>query len=121
VVAIIATVLSGLGLYALTAYAATQRTQEVGVRMALGARRSQVAGLFLRQALRTTGIGLAIGLAGAVALGRVLQGILVDVTANHPVALAGVAAFLLVISVAAAVLPIRRASRLDPVAALRQD
>jgi ABC-type antimicrobial peptide transport system permease subunit len=77
--------------------------------------------LFLRQALRTTGIGLAIGLAGAVALGRVLQGILVDVTANHPVALAGVAAFLLAVSVAAVVLPIRRASRLDPVAALRQD
>jgi predicted permease len=121
VVAIIATSLSGLGLYALTAYAATQRTQEIGVRMALGAQRSQVAGLFMRQALGTTGIGLAIGLAGAVAVGGLLKGELQDVTANDPLALGAVAAFLLVVSVSAAVLPARRASRLDPVAALRQD
>ena len=121
VVAIIATLLSGLGLYALTAYAASQRTQEIGVRMALGAQRSQVAALFLRQALRTTAIGLAIGLAGAIAVGGALQGALVDVTANHPLALTGTAAFLVVVSVAAALLPARRASRLDPVAALRQD
>ena len=121
VVAIIATVLSGLGLYALTAYAATQRTQEVGVRMALGAQRSQLTGLFLRQALRTTAIGLALGLAGAIAVGGVLQGALVDVAANNPIALAATAAFLVAISIAAALLPARRASRLDPVAALRQD
>jgi putative ABC transport system permease protein len=121
VVAIIATALSGLGLYALTAYAATQRTQEIGVRMALGAQRLQVAGLFLRQALRTAGIGLTVGLAGAVAVGGMLQGALVGVTAHHPLALGAVAAFLVVVSVSAAVLPARRASRLDPVAALRQD
>ncbi|HEX6215681.1 MAG TPA: FtsX-like permease family protein, partial [Vicinamibacterales bacterium] len=121
VVAVIATLLSGLGLYALTAYAASQRTQEIGVRMALGAQRSQVSALFLRQALRTTAVGLAIGLAGAIAVGGVLQGALVDVTANHPIALAATAAFLVIVSIAAAVVPARRAARLDPIAALRQD
>ena len=84
IVAVIAIALSALGLYSLTAYAATQRTQEVGVRMALGAQRSQVAWLFLRQALRQVSIGLAIGMAGAVAVGVALQGALVDVRANDP-------------------------------------
>ena len=121
VVAVIATLLSALGLYSLTAYAAAQRTQEIGVRMALGAERSQVAWLFLRRALRTTSIGLAIGLAGALAAGTALQGALVDVRANNPWMLAGVSAFLIAISIAAAMMPARRASRLDPVAALRQE
>lgn len=121
IVAIIATVLSALGLYALTAYATSQRTQEIGVRMALGAQRAEVSWLFLRQALRRLAIGLAIGLAGAVAIGGVLQRALVDVRANDPLTLAGVAALLIAVSIAAALLPVRRASRLDPVAALRQD
>ena len=121
VVAVIATVLSALGLYALTAYATSQRTQEIGVRMALGAERSQVSWLFLKQALRNVAIGLTIGLAGAIAVGGVLQGALVEVRANQPLALAAVAGFLVVVSAAAAVLPSARAARLDPVAALRQD
>jgi putative ABC transport system permease protein len=121
IVAIIATLLSALGLYALTAYAASQRTQEVGVRMALGAQRSQVSWLFLRRALRQVSIGLAIGVPGALAIGAALQGALVDVRANSPMWLAGVAAFLIAVSIAAALLPARRASRLDPVSALRQD
>jgi putative ABC transport system permease protein len=121
IVAIIATALSALGLYALTAYAASQRTQEVGVRMALGAQRAQVSWLFLRRALRQVAMGLAIGVPGAIAIGGVLQGALVDVRANNPLWLAGVAAFLIAVSIAAAVLPARRAARLDPVAALRQD
>jgi predicted permease len=121
VVAVIATLLSMLGLYALTAYAASQRTREIGVRIAIGAQRSQIASLVLRQALRTTAIGLAIGLVGAVAIGGVLQGALVEVRANSTLALAGVAALLVTISVAAALLPARRAARLDPLAALRQD
>lgn len=121
IVAMIATVLSALGLYALTAHAASQRTQEIGVRMALGAQRSEVSWLFLRQALRRLAIGLAIGLAGAIAIGGVLQGALVDVRANDPLMLAAVAAFLIAMAITAALVPSRRASRLDPVAALRQD
>jgi putative ABC transport system permease protein len=120
-VAIIAVILSSLGLYALTAYSTTQRTQEVGVRMALGATRTQVLWLFLRRALFQVAIGLAIGLAGAVALGTVLQGALVEVRANNPLTLAGVAILLVGISIAASLLPARKAARLDPVNALRAD
>jgi hypothetical protein len=121
IVALFATVLSALGLYALTAYAAAQRTHEVGVRMALGARGSQVSWLFLGEVLRFTMIGLAIGLAGAVAAGSVLQGVLVDVRANDPRALAGVCLFLAGVAIAAALPPARRAARVDPMTALRHD
>jgi hypothetical protein len=121
VVAVVATILSALGLYSLTAYAASQRTQEVGVRVALGARRGQVAWLFVRDALRFTLTGLAVGLGGAVAVGTVLQGALVDVRANHPPSLVAVGLLLMVVTLAAAVLPARRASRVDPVIALRHE
>jgi putative ABC transport system permease protein len=121
IVAVIAIVLSALGLYALTAYAASHRTQEVGVRIALGARRAQISWLFLRDALRSTAIGLAIGLLGAVAVGSVLQSALVDVRANHPLALAAVCLFVVAVAVTAALLPARRAARLDPIVALRHD
>lgn len=121
IVAAIAIALSALGLYSLTAYATTQRTQEVGVRMALGAQRSQVAWLFLKQTLKQVSIGLALGMAGAVPVGVALQGVLVDVRANHPLMLAAIAGFVTLVALVATVLPARRASRLDPVAALRQD
>jgi len=121
IVAVIAIVLSALGLYSLTAFATSQRTHEIGVRMALGARRSQVSWLFLRRALVQVAIGLAIGLASAIALGGLLQSVLVEVHANDPGTLAAVCVLLVGVAIAATVLPARRASRLDPVAALRQD
>lgn len=121
IVAVIAMALSALGLYSLTAYATTQRTHEVGVRMALGAQRSQVAWLFLKQTLKQVSIGLALGVAGAVPVGVALQGVLVDVRANHPLMLAAIAGFVTLVALVATVLPTRRAARLDPVAALRQD
>ena len=121
IVAVIAIALSALGLYSLTAYATTQRTHEVGVRMALGAQRSQVEWLFLRRTLKHVAIGLVIGMIGAVTIGFALQGMLVDVSANQPLVLAAIAGFVMLVAPLAAVLPARRASRLDPVAALRRD
>ncbi|HTH25097.1 MAG TPA: FtsX-like permease family protein, partial [Vicinamibacterales bacterium] len=121
IVAAMAIALSALGLYSLTAYSTTQRNHEIGVRMALGAQRSQVAWLFLRQTLRQVSIGLAIGMIGAVAAGFALQGLLVDVTASPPLMLAAIAGFVTLVALVAAVVPARRASRLDPVSALRRD
>ena len=121
IVAVIAIALSALGLYSLTAYATTQRTQEMGVRMALGAQRSQVTWLFLKQTLKQVSIGLALGMAGAIAVGVALQSVMVDVSANHPLMLIAIAGFVTLVALVATVLPARRASRLDPVAALRQD
>ena len=120
-VGMIAIALSALGLYSLTAYSVAQRTQEVGVRMALGAQRSQVAWLFLKRTLTQVGIGLAIGMIGAFPAGFALQGVLVDVSANQPLVLASIAGFVTLVAVVATLLPARRAARLDPVAALRQD
>lgn len=121
IVAVIATLLSALGLYSVTAYAAAQRTQEVGVRIALGARRSQIAWLFLKRALVPVAAGLALGLTGAMAAGSLLQAVLVDVRANNPIALLGVSALLVAVSITATLLPARRASRLDLVTALRAE
>jgi putative ABC transport system permease protein len=121
IVALMAIALSALGLYSLTAYSTTQRTHEIGVRMALGAQRSQVAWLFLRQTLRQVSIGLAIGMIGAVAAGFALQGLLVDVTASPPLMLAAIAGLVTLVALLAAIVPARRASRLDPVSALRRD
>jgi predicted permease len=121
IVAVVATILCALGLYSITAYTASQRTQEVGVRVALGARRAQVLWLFVRDALRLTLTGLAMGLGVAIAVGTVLQSALVDVRANHPPSLVAVCLLLAGVTVLAAVLPARRASRVDPVIALRHE
>jgi hypothetical protein len=121
IVAAVATILSTLGLYSLTAYAAAQRTHEVGVRMALGASRAQVSWLFLREAVRFTSLGLAVGLGGALAAGTLLQSVLVDVQANHPLALLAVCLFLSGVAAIAALVPARRAARWDPMVALRHD
>jgi putative ABC transport system permease protein len=121
VVAVVATILCALGLYSLTAYTASQRTQEVGVRVALGARCAQVSWLFVRDGLRFTLMGLGIGLGLAVAVGTILQSALVDVRANHPASLLFVCLLLAAVTMVAAALPARRAARLDPVLALRHD
>jgi predicted permease len=121
VFACIALILAAVGLYAVTSYSVTQRTREIGVRMALGARGREVVWLFLRRVTVPLGIGLAIGLAGAFGVGRLLQSFLIQTSATDPVTLVSIAALLVVVAVAACVWPALRATRLDPVTALRSE
>jgi predicted permease len=117
--AIIALVLSSVGIYAVTAYAVTQRTQEIGVRMALGAQGRQVSWLILRQGLTQLVIGLALGTAGAVFAAPVLGTLLVQIKPTDPVTLVGIGLLFTVVTVCACLIPARRATKLDPLTALR--
>jgi putative ABC transport system permease protein len=119
--AFIALVLSAVGLYAITAYSVTQRTQEIGIRMALGAEPRHVQWLFVRRGLIQLAIGFAIGMAGAFGTGRLLQSMLIRTSPADPVTLVTIAAILIAVSVAACFFPARRATRLNPVVALRHE
>jgi putative ABC transport system permease protein len=119
--AIIAVVLSAVGIYAVTAYSVTERTQEIGVRMALGARPAQISWLVLRRGLVQLGIGLALGLAGAMATSPVLQSLLVRMKPVDPLTFSAIVVFLAAVTIVACLVPARRATRLDPLAALRID
>jgi predicted permease len=121
VFAVVALVVSAVGLYAITAYSVTKRTHEIGVRMALGAQATQVAWLFVRRAVAPLGVGLALGLCGAFGVGRGMRGFLFQTSASDPLTLVAIAVLLIVIAAAACLLPMRRATRLDPVAALRYE
>jgi putative ABC transport system permease protein len=121
VFAAIALVLSSLGLFAITAYAVTQRTSEIGVRIALGARPADVLWLLLRQGLWQLAIGLAVGMAGALAVGRLLRSLLAQTSSSDPTTLVSTAAIMVLVSLAACFLPARRATKLDPVSALRHE
>jgi predicted permease len=116
-----ALVLAATGIFGVVAYGVSQRSRELGVRMALGAGGSQVRGLVVRQALIPIAIGAVAGLALSLALGMVIPGFLSEVAAFEPLPLAGVALTLSVVALLASYLPARRASRLDPVRALRSD
>jgi predicted permease len=119
--AVIALALSSVGLYAVTAYSVAQRTQEIGVRMALGAQTGQVLWLILRRAVVQMAIGLAIGIAGAFGVGKLLASVLFQTGARDPALLTTIVALLIGVSTAACIWPARRATRLDPVNALRND
>ena len=121
--AAIALMLSAVGLYAVTAYSVTQRTQEIGVRMALGAQSAQVMWLFLRRALFQLGIGLTIGIAGALGVGKIFEStrLLIQTTGRDPITIVSIALLLAVVALAASLWPARRATRLDPLAALRRE
>jgi putative ABC transport system permease protein len=121
VFAVIAVALSALGLYAVTAYNATQRRQEIGIRMALGARSSQVTWLFLRTVLVQLSIALTLGLIGALGAGAAIRSLLIQTRASDPPTLAGVSVLLMVVAITATVLPTRRATRADPLVTLRHD
>jgi putative ABC transport system permease protein len=97
----------------------TQRTNEIGVRMALGAERRQISWLVLRRGLVQLGIGLSLGLAGAYALSQVLTEVLADVSPTDPLTFATITLLLIVTGLAACLIPARRATRVDPLVALR--
>jgi ABC-type antimicrobial peptide transport system permease subunit len=119
--AVIALVLGVVGLYGVIAYAVSQRTREIGVRMALGARRSSVYRLVMGQAGRLTAIGLAIGLAGSVGVSMLMRAMLFGVKAWDAYNLCGVAVLLALASTAASYLPARRAASVNPTDALRAE
>jgi predicted permease len=121
ILACVALLLSGTGIYAVMAYAVAQRTQEIGVRMALGARPSSILWLVLSQGSRQLAVGLALGLAAALALTQVIATLLVQVDAADPLTFASVTSVLVLAASAAALLPVRRAQRVDPVVALRYE
>jgi putative ABC transport system permease protein len=115
----IALLLAGIGIYGLMSYSVEQRTQEIGVRMALGAGRPDMVRLILGQGLRLAGIGVALGLAIAYGLTRVLASLLFGVKAADPLTFAGVAMILALIALASTLFPARRAAAVEPVEALR--
>ena len=119
--AAIALALSSVGLYAVTAYSVAQRTQEIGVRMALGAQAAQVLWLILKRSIVQMVIGLVLGVAGAVGVGKLLSSVLFQTGGRDPVLLTAIVSLLVLVSMAACLWPARRATRLDPVAALRND
>lgn len=118
---LLALALAAVGLYGLVSFGVAQRTREIGVRMALGARSGQVLRLILGRAMRLAGIGLVIGIAGGAGVSRLLAGRLFGVSPFDPTAYAGVAVFLLLVSCAAGYFPAQRAAMLDPMVALRRE
>ncbi len=118
---LLALILAATGIYGVMAYAISRRTREIGIRMAIGASPSQVLGLIARRALMLIGSGTIVGLAVAVAAGRLLERILYGVRATDPVTLAIVLLLMLAIAALACWIPARRAVRINPVTALRQE
>jgi len=117
----VALLLGGVGLYGVIAYSVAQRTREIGVRIALGAQRSDVVRLFLREGMSFIFVGLPIGLAGAFALTRLLSSLLFGVKATDPLTFACAAVLLALVAFAACQIPARRALRVDPMTALRTE
>jgi putative ABC transport system permease protein len=117
----IAVALAMIGVYGVVSYSVGQRTQEIGIRVALGARAAEVARMVLGEALLLSGIAVVIGLAAAFALTRLLQTLLFEISPTDPATLAAVCVGVLAVAVLSAILPARRAMRVDPLVALRYE
>lgn len=121
VFAALAILLASVGLYGLVSYSVTQRTNEFGIRMALGAERSDVLSLVLRQGARLALAGIVAGIAAGLLLMRALQSVLYGVSATDPASFLGATALLAIVTLVACYIPARRAMRIDPMAALRYE
>jgi putative ABC transport system permease protein len=119
--ALFALLLASLGIYAVISYGVNQRTQEIGIRMALGANRHQVMTMVLRQALQLSLLGVVIGLPLAWAAGRLAREELVQTSQHDPLAMAAAVVILLLLAVVATFLPARQAAAVNPVSALRAE
>ena len=119
--AALALVLAAIGIYGVIAYSVTQRTHEIGVRMALGAKRRDVLRLVLNQGIVLAGLGIAFGIAGSLALTRLLEGYLYRIKPTDPLTLTAACAVLAIAAVSASYLPARRAASIDPIRALRSE
>lgn len=116
-----ALVLAAVGIYGVVSFGVAQRTREIGVRMALGAGVGKVRGLMVRQALVPVAIGAVVGLLGALALGRAIEGLLFEVSGTDPATLVAVTGLLALVALAASLVPAVRASRIDPARTLREE
>ena len=117
--ALVALLLALIGIYGVIAYSVAQRVQEVEIRRALGAQRSDILRLMIGQGVGLALAGICIGLGGAVALTRVMSTLLFHVSATDPATFAGIASLFLIVALGASYIPARRATRIDPIAALR--
>ncbi len=113
--------LSSLGIYGVLAYDVSQRTREIGIRGAIGASRGQIVGMILRQGLWKSGIGIALGLTGALLLSHYMTSLLFGVQPTDPIVYVVVSAVLVAVALLASYLPARRAARIDPLVALRDE
>jgi ABC-type antimicrobial peptide transport system permease subunit len=107
--------------FGVLAYSVAQRTQEIGVRIALGATRGQILKMVLGQGLITVAIGIAIGLVGSFLLTRTMRSMLFEIGPNDPLTMVGIAVLLTLVALAASYIPARRATRVDPMIALRYE
>jgi ABC-type antimicrobial peptide transport system permease subunit len=114
----LALVLASLGVYSVMAYSVTQRSGEIGIRMALGARAADVQHMVIRQGMKLAGVGMLIGLATALTLTRLMAALLFEVRPGEPLVYAAIAGMLGIVAVAACWIPSRRAARVDPMQAL---
>ncbi len=119
--AVVALVLAGMGIYSVIAYSVAQRTNEFGIRLALGASPRQLVTMVVREGLTLAAMGLAVGLVAAAALTRLMSSLLFEVSATDPVIFVSVALFLAVVAAAACLIPALRATKLDPMMALRAE
>jgi ABC-type antimicrobial peptide transport system permease subunit len=119
--ALLALLLSSMGIYGVVSYLVGQQTREIGIRIALGAQRGDVMRLVLGDGVKMALTGVAVGLAAAVGLTRLMTSVLFGVSATDPLTFGGVALLLALVALAAAYIPARRATRVDPLVALRYE